>query len=179
VLRSSATIRASSARFRLVECEPAFRFKREIPAGIMTIGPDEVAEAIGSILPAMELPESRFASIGAHGPFALVADGGAAGWVVLGPEQPFDGSERWDNAEATLEIDGHEVARGFAREIEGGPFAALVAHCSTMVARGRTIPAGLVVLPGSCTGAVAVPAGSTATAKFGRFGEVRITFPTD
>ncbi|HEY1707254.1 MAG TPA: hypothetical protein VGG10_03245 [Rhizomicrobium sp.] len=174
-LPSPATIPASAARFRVVESEPAFRFARGIPAG-SDVTADDVAAAIGAILPAIELPESRFVAIGGHGPFALVADGGAAGWAILGPETPFDGPGAWDGAEVALKIDGKTVANGHTGDIDGGPFAAVVSHCQNLCARGIAIPAGLAVLPGSCTGAVTVPVGSEAVADFGRFGEVRVRF---
>jgi 2-keto-4-pentenoate hydratase len=174
-LPSPATIPAPVARFRIVESEPAFRFARGIPAG-NNVTADDVAAAIGAVMPAIELPESRFAEIGVHGPFALVADGGAAGWAILGPETPFDGPATWDGAQVVLKIDGAAVATGRTSDIDGGPFAAVVRHCQNLCARGIAIPAGLAVLPGSCTGAVTVPVGSEAVADFGRFGAARVRF---
>jgi 2-keto-4-pentenoate hydratase len=71
---------------------------------------------------------------------------------------------------------GHLVATGAGGAVLGSPVLALVWLVNTLGARGVTLTAGDVVLPGSVTAAQPVSAGDTWSAHFAGLGSVTANF---
>ncbi|SEP92622.1 2-keto-4-pentenoate hydratase [Solimonas aquatica] len=164
------------ARFTGVESEFGFRFGRDLPPRSEPYSAQEVLAAIAEVLPTLEVPGSRFTAIGVHGPFGLVADNGASGFLIHGSGQAqFDPAELLDT-EVVLEIDGQIIARGTGSEIIDGPFGSLVQFVNLATGRGYTLRRNQLVATGSCTAYNLVPRGSQAKATFGRFGSVAVSF---
>ena len=170
IFADGAEIPAAVARQRGVESEYAFRLARDLmdaDAGLDAAG---LRAAIGSVHAAIEVPGSRFAGLGAHGGFALVADAGAVGSLVVGGGQPLGDPARLDDAPVILEIEGQEPVRGGGAIIDGGPFGPLLGFVRSALARGYALKAGQVIVSGSCTGYVEVPVGRRVTAHFPALG---------
>lgn len=167
------------ARQRGVECEYAFRLGRDLTAADAAIDRAGLIAAIASVHPAIEIPGSRFAGLGVHGGFGLIADTGAVGSLVIGLGQPLGDPARLDAAPVVLEAEGAEPVRGDATIIDGGAFGPLLAFVQTALARGYALKAGQAIVSGSCTGYVEIPVGRRVTARFAaldatvsmRFGE--------
>lgn len=163
-------------RFTGVESEFSFRLGRDLAPRAAQYSATEVREAVAAVVPSLEIPSTRFESIGVHGPFGLVADNGACGCLVLGQEQTdFEPDDLLDTP-VTLSIDDSTISSGTGREIIGGPFNAFVDFVNLATSRGYTLKQGQHICTGSCTAYNVVPTGAIATARFGRFGVATVTF---
>jgi 2-keto-4-pentenoate hydratase len=135
----------------------------------------EAVAAIDFVLPALEIIDSRIADwkikLG-----DTIADNASSGGLVLGsrPVQP----DTLDLAltGALLHRNGRLVDTGAGGAVLGSPVNSLVWLANTLGARGVTLEAGHVVLPGSVTAAIPINPGDTIAATFDRIGTVSITF---
>lgn len=162
-----------------IESEYAFRFQRDLPPGEAEISTDAVIAAIGSVHAAFEIPASRYVSgIGGEGGLMLVADNGAAGWLVIGEGREPAAIPDLVHAEVQLIVEGKACAGGTAAAIDGAPFEVITAFVRLAHARGYTVRAGQFVATGSCTGYTQVPLGMKVVAEFPHIGQVRAVFGT-
>jgi 2-keto-4-pentenoate hydratase len=164
-------------RMRVAEPEFAFRMARDLPPRTMVYAADEVLDAVGSLHPAIELPNSRFEAFAEAGAPQLLADDACAHEFVLGPAAPSD----W----RSLDLAGHAVRCGVAgappREgcgaaALGDPRTALAWLANELSGLGIPLRAGQVVTTGTCMPPLPVAPGDEVVADFGSLGEVRVRF---
>lgn len=135
----------------------------------------EAAAAVDFVLPALEIVDSRIRDW-KIGLFDTIADNASSGAVVLGstptPLSRVDlrltGGVMHKNAEV--------VGTGAGGAVLGSPINALVWLANTLSARGISLEAGQVVLPGAICAMVPVAAGDTVTATFAGLGSVTARF---
>ncbi|MDX1434281.1 MAG: fumarylacetoacetate hydrolase family protein [Gammaproteobacteria bacterium] len=165
---------------RVAEAEFAFVLARDLPPRARDYTPQEVMDCVASLHPAIELPDSRFASFATAGGAQLVADDACARWFVLG-EAADEGwrAERDGGALAAhpvrLVINGEEVTRGQGADVLGGPAIALAWLANCHAARGCGLAAGEIVTTGVCGRPSPIAAGDRLEADFGALGRVALT----
>lgn len=166
IFQSGAEIPAAIARQTGVECEYAFRLGRDLPADGDPLAPEDVKGAFDAVMPAIEIPGTRFAQLGGHGGPALVADAAALGCLVLG--EPVFGIdlEALSHGPVELTVDGAKAVSGNGAILDGGAFGPIRGFLAAARARGITLRAGEVVVTGSCTGYLVVPRGVPVLAEF-------------
>lgn len=119
-----------------------------------------VAGAVAEVSAGLEVLDSRFVDPTGVGVLALVADNGLAGDLVVGAGRPVKGL--WDPRDLPVSVvaDGVTLAEGRASDALGGPLHVLAWLAGHLAAQRRPLRAGDLVATGSCTGLVALPAGS-------------------
>lgn len=156
-----------------VEPEVAFVLKKPLRGPGVTV--HEAIAAIDFVLPALELVDSRIRDW-KIGLFDTIADNASSGAVVLG-STPTDLREvDLRLTGATLHRNGQVVGTGAGGAVLGSPINSLVWLANTVGARGITLEAGHVVLPGAVCAMVPVAAGDTFTATFAGLGSVTARF---
>lgn len=141
-----------------LECEFAFKLGADLPKRDAPYSRDEVANAVASLHPAIEIFDTRQANPTPYGSFA---DCMASGGFVYGA-----GTSDWRKLDLaahklTLSMDGALVASGTGSEILGDPFAALV-FLANNPPPWAALQAGAIVTTGSCI----VPFAATKPGKF-------------
>lgn len=174
---SGAALVGPQWRMRGVEVELALRLGRDLvcPAG----EPDEamLRGAVDSVLPAIEVIETRLCDWRDSPVLAQLADLHNHGGLVLGAPSAL-GPAGLDlrTVEAYLAFDGQPVAstRGAnpARDV-WRLLGWLARHCAR---RGRPLRAGQVVTTGSCTGMLFAPEGAHVQAHLAGIGLVELRF---
>ncbi len=173
---SPATLFAGDFIFRLIEPEFAFRLGRELPPRAAAYGLPEVADAVESLHPAIELVTSGLEDWRTQGAAALIADNGVDGGLVLGPAcRDWRGLDLPAHA-VSLAVNGAPAGDGFGANALGNPLAALAWLANHLSKRGRGLEAGQVVTTGVVTPFVELDAGDRAIADFGSLGTVELTF---
>jgi 2-keto-4-pentenoate hydratase len=173
---SPATLARADYTHTLIESEFAYRMAKPLPARDTSYSEDEVADAVGALVPAIEIIGPCFATpIGGH-LFSRIADCGVSAGVVLG-----DDITDWRGVdlaahEVTLRVDGESVASGTGALVLGHPMKALCWLVEHLRVRGRGLGAGEVVSTGTTTGIYPLEANAQAVADFGALGEVHVTF---
>jgi 2-keto-4-pentenoate hydratase len=172
VLDTPTALPLRSLRPAGVECEILLRFGRDLPVRAEPYGTDEIMAAVATVHPGFEIPESRFAGLGAEGPCALLADNGAAGWAIIGPSRPIAELEALLPCTARLLVGGEEVAEGDTGVLVQ-PIPELMAdHVNRMGRRGYPTKAGDTILTGSLTPYRPIEAAAEVIGDFGPLGRV-------
>jgi 2-keto-4-pentenoate hydratase len=148
-----AALQGSAWHLRGTEVEVAFRLRSDLPPRARPYTRDEVALAIESVLPVIEVAETRLADWLDAEPAALLADLLSHGGLALGSPEPFDAA--WFDlrqTEVVMRFDDQVVAHTVGEHTHpdvGGLLVWLANHC---VSRGAGLQAGQIVTTGSCTG---------------------------
>jgi len=175
IFADSATVAGPAARQTGVESEYGFRLAVAVTAANLPADVAALLPMIDAVHPALEIPGTRFSKLGGHGGLALMADGGAAGALVLGPAVPFDPTADYAAAPVRLEIGGVPAAEGRGDIIDGGPLAPIPGFLRDALAAGYSLPAGTVIVTGSCTGYIEAPRGAEVVARFAALGDASVS----
>ena len=136
---------------------------------------EEVLNAVATLHPAIEIPDSRYSDFVKVGAAQLIADNACACWFVLGTATAADWRKH--------DLAGHAVtmwcndalaADGCGANVLGDPRIALAWIANELRSRNIGLLAGEVVTTGTCVLPQAIAPGDTVRADFGEFGSVSV-----
>ena len=156
-----------------IEPEVAFVLRRSLSGPGVTV-PEAIA-AVDFVLPALEIVDSRIEDW-KIGLLDTIADNASSGAVVLGSTPTQLGEVDLRLAGAVMTRNGAVVGTGAGGAVLGSPLTSLVWLANTVGARGVTLEAGHVILPGSVCAMAPVAPGDTFTATFAGLGSVTARF---
>jgi 2-keto-4-pentenoate hydratase len=164
-------------RMRVAEPEFAFRFGKTLEPRRIEYTMADVLNAVATLHPSIEVPDSRFDNFAAVGEAQLIADNACAHEFVLGPATDTD----WraidlSQHRASAEVVGGEVHDGIGSNVLGDPREALLWLVKEVINLGHTIEAGQVVTTGTCAEPLDIEPGNEVIANFGTLGQVSISF---
>lgn len=156
-----------------IEVETAFVLKSDLTGP--RCNPVDVLRATEFVVPVFELIDSRIRDW-KIGLIDTIADNASAAGVVLGnpARSPMNLDLRLMGV--VLSHNGEIVETGAGAAVLGNPVNAVAWLVNKLSALGESIPAGSVVLPGSCTRAIDVAAGDVIRADFDQLGSVSVNF---
>jgi 2-keto-4-pentenoate hydratase len=162
---------------RVAEAEFAFRLGRSLPARSRVYGVQEVLEAVDSLHPAIELPDSRYDNFARVGAPQLIADSACACWLIVGEATRADWRRR-DLAAHTVEtfLNDQPAETGVGANVLRDPRLALTWLANELRTYGQGLQAGDLVTTGTCIPPVPIAAGDSFRADFGEFGAVEVGF---
>ena len=156
-----------------IEAEVAFILERDLAYEQPTLA--DLVLAIAYVAPALEIVGSRIADWNIRF-FDTVADNASSGaWVMGGPVRRLDGLDL-RGCVMTMEQGGKTVSEGRGAACLGHPLNAVRWLAREMVARGRPLRAGDVVLSGALGPMVSVTPGATYEARVSGLGTVSASF---
>lgn len=177
MLDSGAALLGPPWRMRGIEVEVAVRLRKDL---ILTAGepdPAAVRDAVGAVLPVIEVVETRLADWRESPPLAQMADLRSHGALIAGaPSQMSPGDLDLRSVEAYLAFDGQPVASTRGANPAGDIWrllAWLAWHCAQ---RGHPLRAGQIITTGSCTGLLFAPEGARVQAQLAGIGMVELRF---
>ena len=159
--------------FAAVEAEFAFVLAADAPARKTSWSTEEAATIVARLHIAVETAGSPLSTINVLGPSVVVSDFGNNAGLILGAEIHDWAAIDFAQMPCACFIAGHEVGRGSAASLPGGPLSALAFALGRNARRGRPLRAGDVVTTGAATGIHDIRAGEHALVDFGRFGSLR------
>lgn len=176
LFESPAALPSADFHQRGVEGEFAFRMASDLPARDTLYINEDVAEAAGTLHPAIEIVSPRFADWLGVGAPTIVADNASNGGLVIGR-----GVTDWRaldlaSSRVTMTIDGEQTGAGEGRLAYGDPLTALTWCVNHLSARGILVARGAVITTGTCTGIQFAEAGASVVAQFTDLDDVRIDF---
>lgn len=181
VAADGATVPSAGNRMRVAEPEFAFRFGRDLAPRATPYGMEEVLDAVYTLHPALEVPDSRYADFAHAGEAQLLADNACANRFVLGPAAPAD----WRDVDLRAHpvhgrvsgANGSRLSReGTGAAVLGDPRVALTWLVNELSALGLTLQAGQIVTTGTCMTPLEIEPGDSVTADYGRLGCVSMRF---
>jgi len=158
------------------EAEIAFVLKADLPDPNVTR--ESVAAAVGSVVAAIEIVDSRIADWKIT--FAdTVADNGSSAFYVLGADaKPLDGLDLW-TCGMVLEVNGAVASLGAGAACLGHPLNAATWLARTLAERGDPLRVGDVVLTGALGPMVALKPGDRVKASVGGLGSASFIYRED
>ena len=158
------------------EGEFALTMGADLPARAAPFTEDDVADAVASVCPALEIAGTRLSGglLGAD-PRHLIADDAANIAFIAG--DPVADWRAVDLAAqtVTLTINGEEKATGTGALALGGPLTALTWFANALREQGRGLAAGEIITTGTCTGFVPLGSGDQVVVDCGPLGQVSAT----
>jgi 2-keto-4-pentenoate hydratase len=176
VIADGGTAPMKGNEMRVGEAEFAFRMARGLPPRTNPYSVQEVLDAVGTLHPAIEIPDSRFADFAGAGEAQLIADNACAHLFVLGEVTGADWRAR-DLIEErpVISLRGSQYI-GHGRNVLGDPRVALTWCANELRALGITLRAGEVVTTGTCYPPLPIQSGDFFVADFGALGKVSVGF---
>ena len=164
-------------RMRVAEPEFAFRFGKALQPRRIEYTMEDVLDAVATLHPSIEVPDSRFDNFATVGEAQLIADNACAHEFVLGPATDTD----WraidlSQHKASAQVVGGEVHDGIGSNVLGDPREALLWLVKEVMNLGYNIEAGQVVTTGTCAEPLDIEPGNEVIADFGDLGQVSISF---
>jgi 2-keto-4-pentenoate hydratase len=175
VIPDGGTASMAGNAMRVGEPEFAFRIGRDLAPRTAPYTVEEVLAAVGTLHPAIELPDSRFADFVSAGEAQLIADNACAHQFVLGPPTDAD----WRAVDLVEErpvitLRGQRYA-GHGKNVLGDPRVALAWLANELRQLGVTLKAGDVVTTGTCHPPLPIQPGDRMEVDFGAFGRVSVS----
>jgi len=176
-LSNKACISLGNTIMRVAEPEFAFRMGRKITPREDPYSVSEVIDAVESLHPSIEIPDSRYENFSTVGEAQLIADNACAHEFILGPPAP----PLWRE----IELDKHPVqirnsknhsVEGYGSNVLSGPLLALNWLINELSGLSIALKEGQIVTTGTATIPLEVKNGDTVFADFGALGIVSATF---
>jgi len=176
VIPNGGTAAMAGNEMRVAEPEFAFRMNRDLSPRSQPYTVAEVLDAVGTLHPAIEIPDSRFADFVSAGAAQIIADNACAHLFVLGEATAAD----WRGHDLVEErpvigLRGKQYV-GHGKNVLGDPRIALTWCANELRQLGLTLKQGEVVTTGTCHPPLAIQAGDFLEADFGWLGRVSVAF---
>ncbi len=176
VLASGASVPLAGNIMLVAEAEFAFKFARGLGKRPSPYTKAEVNDAVGSLHPSIEVPDSRYNDFAHVGAPQLIADTACACWFVLGPATTADWRAR-DLVTHAVTAYRHDkpAGSGSGANVLGDPLVALTWLVNEMNTYGDGIAEGQFVTTGTCVIPVPIAPGDRVRADFGELGSVEVS----
>ena len=176
VIANGGTASMVGNEMRVAEPEFAFRMAADLPPRASPYSVSEVVGATGTLHPAIEIPDSRFADFVSAGAAQIIADNACAHLFVLGAPTASD----WRALDLVEEkpmiaLRGKQYT-GHGKNVLGDPLIALTWLANELRQLGVTLRAGEVVTTGTCHPPLPIQSGDLFEADFGVIGKVSVGF---
>jgi 2-keto-4-pentenoate hydratase len=159
---------------RVGEPEFAFRMATDLPRRSSPYTVQQVLDAVGTLHPAIEIPDSRFADFVSAGAAQIIADNACAHLFVLGPPTKTNWRALDLVEERPVIVLGGKQYTGHGKNVLGDPRIALAWLANELRQLGVTLRAGQIVTTGTCHPPLPIQSGDLFAADFGVIGKVSI-----
>lgn len=160
-----------------VECELAAVLGKDLPSVNAPYTRDQIADAVDTLYPALELVDDRnadYADISSL-VLTLIADNAWNAGIVLGSAVSDWHGLDLESIHGTVSINGKAEDEGHGRDVLGHPFEALRWLVNTITQQGKNVNKGMVVMTGTMIATRFVKPGDTLTFSVDGLGDVSIT----
>lgn len=177
VAHNGANVSLALNRMRVAECEIVFHFARALEPRTQGWQLPDILNAVDTVHPGIEVPDSRFENFETAGEAQLIADCACCNDMVMG-----DGIALDDRVHtlSTLQVqaqmsDGREF-EGVGSNVLGDPLVALRWFVNEITQNGQTIQQGHFVTTGACVVPIPILPGQSLKADFGWLGQMAVHF---
>jgi 2-keto-4-pentenoate hydratase len=149
--------------------------RASLPPRERVYGVQEVLDAVDTVHPAIEVPDSRYDDCARVGAPQLIADCACACWLIVGEAADVD----WrplDLAAHSVEtfINNEPAAVGVGSNVLRDPRLALTWLANELRTYGQGLTAGDLVTTGTCITPVAIAPGDNFRVEFGELGSLQV-----
>jgi 2-keto-4-pentenoate hydratase len=176
VIADGGTASMNGNEMRVGEPEFAFRMATDLPPRSSPYSVQDVLDAVDTLHPAIEIPDSRFADFVSAGAAQIIADNACAHLFVLGAPT----TANWRaldlvEEKPVISLRGAHYT-GHGKNVLGDPRVALAWLANELSQFGLTLRKGEIVTTGTCHPPLPIQAGDLFAADFGVIGKVSVRF---
>jgi 2-keto-4-pentenoate hydratase len=176
VIPDGGTASMAGNEMRVAEPEFAFRMGNDLLPRSSPYTVQEVLDAVASLHPAIEIPDSRFSDFVSVGAAQIIADNACAHLFVLGAPA----TSNWRaldlvEEKPVIQLRGKRFI-GHGKNVLGDPLLALTWLANELRQLGATLRAGQIVTTGTCHPPLPIQSGDVMEADFGVIGKVSVGF---
>lgn len=160
-----------------IECELAAVLGKDLLSGNAPYSREQIADAVDTIAPALELVDDRNADYKTISSLVLtlIADNAWNAGIVVG-----SAVKNWRhldlaNLHGTVKVNGKTVGEGYGRDVLGHPLEALRWLVNTVTAQGKDVCKSMVVMTGTMIATKFVSPGDELTFSVDGLGEVSVS----
>jgi 2-keto-4-pentenoate hydratase len=176
VIPDGGTASMAGNEMRVGEPEFAFRMAIDLAPRSSPYTVREVLDAVDTLHPAIEIPDSRFSDFVSAGSAQIIADNACAHLFVLGAPTTANWRARDLVEERPVITLGGKQYTGHGKNVLGDPRLALAWLANELRQLGVTLRAGQVVTTGTCHPPLPIQSGDRFEADFGSLGKVSVAF---
>ena len=155
-----------------LQAEFALKLTRSLLATNAPFTLQAVRDAVGGVLPALEIADCRFSESATIGAPSLIADGAKSGILIVSDCKADLHEMDLVQHVVVLHVNGRAVAQGCGGKVMGDPLKSLHWLANSMAKRGESLVAGQLVSTGTCTGSYMAVPGDEVIADYGSLGRV-------
>jgi len=176
VLPDGGTAAMAGNEMQVAEPEFAFRMAADLPPRSSPYSVRQVLDAVATLHPAIEIPDSRFADFVSAGAAQIIADNACAHLFVLGaPSTANSRSLDLVEEKPVITLRGRQFT-GHGKNVLGDPRIALTWLANELSQLSVTLRAGQIVTTGTCHPPLPIQSGDVFEADFGSIGRVSVRF---
>jgi len=176
VIPDGGTASMAGNEMRVAEPEFAFRMRADLPPRPSAYTVREVVDAVDTLHPAIEIPDSRFKDFVNAGAAQIIADNACAHLFVLGAPATSDWRALDLVEERPVITLRDKQFTGHGKNVLGDPRVALTWLANELRQLGVALRAGQVVTTGTCHPPLPIRSGDVFEADFGLIGKVSVAF---
>ena len=170
VYSNNDTINFTNYTMGVAEAEVAFKLSKNISSHLKEI--NEIKRYINCVIPAIELPDTRFNNFENAGEFQLIADNACAKYLFLG--SPFSTVERINFENHFVNISTLDKSNeGNTLNALGSPIKALFWAINELLTYKLPIKKNMIITTGTCTIPIKFQKEDKLNAYFGEIGSVK------
>lgn len=155
-----------------IEPEFSFKIKEEFDIINAPYSSEQIYKSIDSILPSIEIVDSRYEDWTTVGINNLIADNAANAYWIYGKENKNIDKFDLSDHPVSLHINELLISEGNSCNVLGNPLNSLTWLINTLVKQGKSLPKNSYVSTGTCTPAIPIKQGDTINANFGNLGNI-------
>ncbi|MDR3488855.1 MAG: hydratase [Bradyrhizobium sp.] len=176
VIPDGGTASMAGNEMQVAEPEFAFRMATDLPPRSSPYSVQQTLDAVATLHPAIEIPDSRFANFVSAGAAQIIADNACAHLFVLGAPS----TANWRSLDLVEEkpvitLRGRQFT-GHGKNVLGDPRIALTWLANELSQLGVTLRTGQIVTTGTCHPPLPIQSGDLFEADFGLIGRVSVRF---
>tara|TARA_Y100001970_G_scaffold293332_1_gene439442 strand:+ start:2551 stop:3333 length:783 start_codon:yes stop_codon:yes gene_type:complete len=176
ILQGPAIIPKNTVNFYAIEAEFDFLIGKTLPPRSTSYSREEIYNSIDTILPAIELPDSRYKNwLNVSAP-DLIADNAISGILVLGSPIKIPLPRNLSDAEVIIKVNDNIVSQGIGKNVLEDPWNVIFWLVEHLNERGLGLMAGDIITTGSTTDVIHCKPQDNVECDFGKYGSVSLYF---
>lgn len=157
-----------------IECEMVARMAKDVPAGT-TYTADTIMPFVANLYCGMEVVENRYGDVSKLGGPGRIADDVLQAACIVGSEIKDWQKTDFANVKGRSDFEGKELGAGPGSNVMGGAMISLAWLANRLIANGKHLKAGDVILTGSVHPPQFLPSPGKARTEFAGLGGAEIT----
>ena len=159
----------------VAEAEFCFRLAKDLPPLETKYSVEAVLDAVDTLHPAIEIPDSRYRDFVTAGEYQLIADNACASWFVLGAPTTINWKEvDLKKHQVTASVNGSIAEHGVGSNVLGDPCTALQWIVNELSNTNIGLKSGEIITTGTCVVPFDITMGGNIEVDFGIFGSAKV-----